>query len=770
MLKKIPYQEEAVADLLRKSYRILNLKRPQTKLVFKSPTGSGKTVMMGQFLSRFMQEYAQEAGLSDSRFAFIWIAPNSLHAQSYRSMQRFFEESRLIEPIGFEGISDGYIREGQMVFFNWQSITGDNRIFVNENESGQFLESYLNNTRSKGIRLIVILDEAHLFATRGNKANLLLKLLNADMEIDVSATPLFVSDYSVVIDREEVVKAQMIKKALILNPALESSKQDDAFNIYLLNQALARRDDLARRYSDLGIKINPLLLIQLPNDTAKDTDEDRKIKNLVRAHLSEVKGIRADNGRLGMWLSKEEDKKNLTGIEKPNNGVEVLLFKQAIALGWDCPRAAVLLIYREISKAEFGVQTVGRILRMPQQKHYSDDVLNYGYVYTNLARSLITIKQEIMYDLVENKSYRDNERYNAIALEATTIKASPYKNDLKVAFYRVFESVLVDYWGLSKDLGTTGTSFFERNAAALKTRMIDLSLQNLELNVLINQQFEGRAGEIIQAAQNDEHFQLYMAEINDLFQAFCFRLCGDFNKKNSVGMIHRCLTEILFQNYLGMFETEAKKVVLRHPEPFLDLMNTALLRYQQEVEKARKEWKQSAEVRVWEVPEIMVFNEKYLAWANQKSIMKPQYLYNRGLGQLADSTTEFAFLEFLESGKNLGFIDWWHKNGSDSDNHFAIPYMNQKGFLSLFYVDFVVRFNSGSIGLFDPKTPESDKEMVAKHNALNEYVKAKSTPEKPLIGSIVMFKNESWMYCTGSIQNGWDLTAPGWGIMDLNKF
>lgn len=45
---------------------------------------------------------------------------------------------------------------------------------------------------------------------------------------------------------------------------------------------------------------------------------------------------------MAIWLSNE--KINLEDIAKPDNMVEVLLFKQAIALDWDCPRVSVLLM------------------------------------------------------------------------------------------------------------------------------------------------------------------------------------------------------------------------------------------------------------------------------------------------------------------------------------------------------------------------------------------------------------------------------------------
>ncbi len=62
----------------------------------------------------------------------------------------------------------------------------------------------------------------------------------------------------------------MIKKNVILNPALDHHKQQNiSLDQYLLEQALKKRDEIAKAYSDLGIDINPLLLIQLPNDTKK---------------------------------------------------------------------------------------------------------------------------------------------------------------------------------------------------------------------------------------------------------------------------------------------------------------------------------------------------------------------------------------------------------------------------------------------------------------------------------------------------------------------
>jgi type III restriction enzyme len=47
------YQEDAIADLLDKAKKLLSADGGK-KLVFKAPTGSGKTIMMAEFLKQLV--------------------------------------------------------------------------------------------------------------------------------------------------------------------------------------------------------------------------------------------------------------------------------------------------------------------------------------------------------------------------------------------------------------------------------------------------------------------------------------------------------------------------------------------------------------------------------------------------------------------------------------------------------------------------------------------------------------------------------------------
>lgn len=60
-----------------------------------------------------------------------------------------------------------------------------------ENESDKTLIKYINQARLDDTEVIVILDEAHLFASRGKAAQDLLQKIYAKIEIDISATLLY---------------------------------------------------------------------------------------------------------------------------------------------------------------------------------------------------------------------------------------------------------------------------------------------------------------------------------------------------------------------------------------------------------------------------------------------------------------------------------------------------------------------------------------------------------------------------------------------------
>lgn len=398
-MKQIQYQQKAVKELVDKTIALLTYSGMRHTLVFKAPTGAGKTVMASEMLLRLNAELRDRTDVPYKELAYIWIAPNKLHEQSYFKMKSFFTEGQELHPVIYDDLdhsAEGYIHPGEILFVNWESINKDNAVMIRDTEQSASLYDLTRRTQEEqSIPIIVIIDEEHMFASKlANKTEKVLKNINSKVEIRISATPETKGEIQVTVPRDMVVKEGMIKQGVVLNPALDFNDPNGSLNQHLVSLALKKREELAEAYRKIGVHINPLLLIQLPNDKDKMDKDDESIKEEVMQYLDTIKNINVDDGKLAIWLSNE--KENLDGIEKPDNLTEVLLFKQAIALGWDCPRAAVLLIFRKIESFTFTAQTVGRILRMPEQHFYEDDRLNWGYVYTNLSKDIIEIVKDDM--------------------------------------------------------------------------------------------------------------------------------------------------------------------------------------------------------------------------------------------------------------------------------------------------------------------------------------------------------------------------------------
>lgn len=119
--------------------------------------------------------------------------------------------------------------------------------------------------------------------------------------------------------------------------------------------------------------------------TKKNKDLGVKTKEEIVTEYLLKKGIPANH--IAKWFDNK--KENIEFISDSNNPVEYMLFKYAAGTGWDCPRAHILVMYREIKSDTFRTQTLGRILRMavPGADLSGYPILKTGYLYTNYRRN-----------------------------------------------------------------------------------------------------------------------------------------------------------------------------------------------------------------------------------------------------------------------------------------------------------------------------------------------------------------------------------------------
>ncbi len=759
LLKK--YQDQAVNDLSEKLFKLLKKPNARHNLIFKAPTGAGKTIMMAAFLNQFCEELPNRYDLEKRKAAFIWIAPNKLYIQSYNALKGYFAEMRSIKPIFFDDISDNELQPSEVLFLNWESINKDKNLMVRENESGKTLFNFINKAKLNDTEIIVIIDEEHMFANTktAKRANEVLQKIYPKIEIRVSATPTTNSDYRTLVERQDVIAEEMIKEGIMLNPALDTIvQQGRSLEEILLEQALAKREELRQAYEGLGVKINPLLLIQLPNDTSdNNTADDEKYIDVVLQNLEYNYNITVNNNKLAVWLSGRKD--NVEDIEKPDNMVEVLLFKQAIALGWDCPRAGVLLIFRELKSTTFTIQTVGRILRMPQQKNYPNPILNKGYVFTNLSKNQIEIVKDDMSYITMNKARRI-ENYVPVHLNSTYINTRIVRNRLGAQFRKALYEIAELNWELKREIGSD--HFFEGNKQLLKKRFINSDINTIEIVIPENLRLTGEEETVL---VNDKvKFAKTPSELARLFHSFCRSLIAPFAAVDSTPVLEGGL-KYFFEDYFGIIEYDAIKIMLydQNQPIFIELIEKAKERYQEMLEQKANNATKDVQNYQWEVPIERIYNELYEEKeAIQSHALEPFYEYNSA------SKPEVKFAEFLEENKD--HLHWWYKNGEKAKEHFAVPYIDYLGKQSLFYVDFVILSKANVTCLFDTKTVGSDPANAhLKHNALVDFIAVRNSKGLKTIGGILIEKSpnnvSTWWYCNNKITNtkdttGWDMFNP----------
>lgn len=712
------YQEDIIEELLEKTKKLLAYSAKK-KLVFKAPTGSGKTIVMAEFLRRLVNDREIKKSLS-----FIWTAPRQLHTQSKEKLEKYFEESRVLKCSFFEDLQDRKIDEDEILFFNWESINKKNEnTIVRENEQEFYLSKVLERTIEEGREIILVIDEAHHHA-KSDISKDLIKFIDPKLLIEVSATPKVEQpDEMLNVELEDVKEEGMIKKSVILNENFINlirkgkikSQLSNGSEELVIGASLRKREELLKVFQREKVNIKPLVLIQLPDRIGQLEDT---MKNRVIRILKDKYNISTENGKLAVWLSGEHINKE--NVEKNDSEVEVLIFKQAIALGWDCPRAQILTLFREWHSPIFSIQTVGRIMRMPDPNkgYYENDILNHGYVYTNLSD--IEIKEDIAPDYITVYTSERKTGYEPINLLSCYSKRQREKTRLSPLFIRIFLK--------------EASNYKLREKIDIKAKRLDIKV----FNDWKSENIDVLAGKII---SGDKAITVGDLDLQRLFDYFVREnLTPFYPEDRSVGRAKEAIYkfyELELKMKRGEEEDDAVRTTLsdKNIQYFVNVIDKAKEEYQKEIVKREPEL---AFVEDWNIPEYVRYNEKYSQIEYEKSIMEPFFGDEKW-------RSEKVFMDFLEKSE---IIEWWFKNGDRDRIFFAIPYKN--GEEKPFYVDFIIKLKDGRIGLFDTKAGITQKVAGTKIDGLNKYIKIENQKSKKLFGGIVINTKKDyrgrWIY------------------------
>ncbi|GAG97821.1 unnamed protein product, partial [marine sediment metagenome] len=281
-------------------------------------------VMVSELLKKLVKDRKD-----DKRFSFVWVSVRMLHEQSKEKLEKYYEDDRLLQCSYFEDLEDRKISENETLFINWHSINKkDINIYVRENEQGNNLNSIIQSTKADGREIILVIDESHHTAS-SDKSKELIEVIGPKVTLEVSATPHLKENIGgwVKVNLSDVKAEEMIKSEIAVNPEFMDiklgSKSSDEL---VIEQALKKREELAKLYEKEGSNINPLILVQLPDQKSNLINKKDDVLKILKDKFK----ITEENGKLAVWLS-EEKTDTLVNVEKRDDEVEALIFKQAPA-------------------------------------------------------------------------------------------------------------------------------------------------------------------------------------------------------------------------------------------------------------------------------------------------------------------------------------------------------------------------------------------------------------------------------------------------------
>lgn len=420
------------------SPRMDGMGRPAPNVVFKVPTGGGKTYLAANALSRIFGRY-----LGRNTGFVLWIVPNeAIYTQTRKQLiDRQHPYRQILDRLGAGKVrilekddrldardveanlcvmllmlqsANRQTKESLRMFRDRGDVhgffppEGDQEAHRLARETTPNLDIYdladnqlapwpmVKDSLGNALRLIrpvVVMDEGHraisdlAFATLyGFNPCFVLELTATPKDVAATtgqnARPARPANVLVEVLGTELDKEGMIKMPLNLD-ARHGTDWRNSLAVAL--DRLNLLDTEARRlHGEGGRYIRPIMLVQVER-----TGEDQRDGRYVHAQDAKewLKTAGLDDAEIAI---KTADTNDLNDPENqdllaPTNRVRVIITKQALQEGWDCPFAYVLCSLAASSNLTGMTQLIGRILRQPHAEKTGIAALDECYVITHHA-------------------------------------------------------------------------------------------------------------------------------------------------------------------------------------------------------------------------------------------------------------------------------------------------------------------------------------------------------------------------------------------------
>ena len=415
------YQSDAVGEILqtlRFAGQDWHERGKRTAFALSSTTGSGKTVIAAAVIEALLHGSDEFDFEADPSAVVLWMS--KAPALNEQTMSRFRACADQIPPGDLVLLDKSYaaqsLETGKVYFINPGKLAKD-KDFVKHTDSRHFTfwEILDNTIADEDKTLYLVLDEAHegVKAPSGDEQTIVQKVINGNganppMPVvwGISATVRrfdeamkhatgFSKEPNIVIDPKRVQESGLLKNTL----TLDIPDEDGDFSTTMVREAtldFASVCDLWSGYcADQSIEtVLPLLVVQIPNKAAgqKDSEKGREEEDaLIHLLLETVRknwpGMPADcvahvlGDRSTIEVGAYEIPKVAPQDIEDDHQIRVLVAKDKVSTGWDCPRAEVLVSLRPAVDDTYVTQLLGRMVRTPLAQSTSVERLNSASCY-----------------------------------------------------------------------------------------------------------------------------------------------------------------------------------------------------------------------------------------------------------------------------------------------------------------------------------------------------------------------------------------------------
>ena len=692
-IKDYEFQTQCVEFLIEKTVETTS----KQVITVKAPTGAGKTIILIKYVDEFLKNTAGNT-------AFVWLCPGkgNLEEQSKARMEEvtpYIDTRNLMYSMmaGFE--------PGSVTFINWELVTKRGNTALKDSERSNLFEK-IAEAHKDGTEFVVIIDEEHLKNTK--KADDVINAFAAKNIIRVSATANKVAHQEYYeISEEDVIDAGLITKAIYVNEGVDDSKEIQDDYEYLLDLADEKRKAIAKAYEKEDVNVRPLVLIQFP------MGQPETIK-AVEKKLAGM-GYTYDNGMVNIWMSDEKIvSDDLTDLD---GSPSFLLMKQAISTGWDCPRAKILVKLREGGSEDFQIQTIGRIRRMPEGKHYGMNILDYCYIYTLDTQYKIGLLSSL------DKAYQVRRLFLRDEAKGFTLTKEMRDLDFDGLGERETLEKVYDYFKKSYKLGSDKNI----NRENLEAGGYDFS-HEIDSKIL---QGVFRTTESLAQGSMDNRIKVKTTVNTHTHGIYLLHSVDEIKK--ATGMQSQKVKNILRRMFSKGKKKKYKLIELENSDFYAFVINNVkqlkidFKKVTSQMGGTQLSLKLEPKVTQFCIPEMEVYK---FSEVKHRTLMRMNAYREYTNEFVTDKTRSLPERLFERYCENNDKVEWVYKNGDTGQQYLSIVYMDGISKQWLFYPDYIVHLKDGTDWIIETKGGESsghskniDMQIENKFIAFKQYAK-----------------------------------------------